>query len=237
MTDAIASRVEGVLGELRALGKADALAGMAHYGIRSEGRFGVSVPNVRAVARRFRRDHELALALWGTGIGEARILAAMVDDPAQVTLRQMERWAGDLDSWDVCDGLCSELLRKTPYAHQKAGEWSGRKKEFVKRAGFVLMATLAVHDTAAADAVFVGYLGIIEREAGDGRNFVKKAVNWALRQIGKRNARLNREAVRAAERIRKQESSAARWVAADALRELRSDAVQSRLAARGKKRT
>ena len=226
----MSDRLNAALDELRAAGNPGALEGMARYGIQSGGRFGVSVPRLRAIARRYRRDHALALALWDTGIGDARSLAAMVDDPAKVTLRQAERWTSDLDSWDVCDGLCNDLLRLTPFAHDKAVEWSGRKKEFVKRAGFVLMATLAVHDRAAKDAVFAGYLTIIEREADDGRNFVKKAVNWALRQIGKRNLRLNREAIRTAARIRKRDSSAARWTAADALRELRSDAVQARLA-------
>ncbi len=153
----------------------------------------------------------------------------MVDEPARVTKRQMQRWTNDLDSWDVCDACCFDLFRLTPYAHVKAEQWTASRKEYVKRAGFALIAALAVHDRAAGDAVFVRYLEMIRREAGDERNFVKKAVNWALRQIGKRDRRLNSAAIAMAERIRGDGTRAGRWTASDALRELRSDAVQRRL--------
>jgi 3-methyladenine DNA glycosylase AlkD len=152
-----------------------------------------------------------------------------VDEPAKVTEAQLERWARDFDSWDICDGVCSNLFDRTPFARGKAIEWSARREEYVKRAGFVLMAALAVHDKKAPDALFREFLPLIEREATDERNFVKKAVNWALRQIGKRNGALNRDAIAAAKRIRRIDSKAARWIAADALRELQSAAVQERL--------
>ncbi|HEY4823209.1 MAG TPA: DNA alkylation repair protein, partial [Candidatus Bathyarchaeia archaeon] len=160
---------------------------------------------------------------------EARILAGFVDDPKMVTEGQMESWAKDFDSWDVCDQVCSSLFDKTPFAHRKAVDWSGKKEEFVKRAGFVLMAALAVHDKKAGDDMFVRFLPIIKRESNDDRNFVKKAVNWALRQIGKRNLTLNSMAVRTAKEIQNLDSKAARWVASDALRELTDENVLERL--------
>ena len=164
-----------------------------------------------------------------SGIHEARILASMIVDPKMVTSEQMERWVRDFDSWDVCDQCCNNLFKKTGVAYGKAVEWSASDAEFVKRAGFVMMACLAVGDKKADDAQFVPFLRIIVRESGDSRNFVKKAVNWALRQIGKRNAGLNRKALEAAEAIRKMDSKSARWIASDAIRELESEAVQKRL--------
>ena len=207
------------------------VAGMARFGIASTNTLGIPVPALRALAKRVGKDHQLALALWDTGIHEARSLAAMVDEPAKVSKRQMDRWASQFDSWDVCDGCCFDLFDKTPYAYEKAAAWSARPEEFVKRAGFALMAALAVHDKKAPDHRFIELLPIIRREAHDERNFVKKAVNWALRQIGKRNLALNAAAIETAERIRADGTRAGRWVAADALRELRSDAVQARLLA------
>jgi 3-methyladenine DNA glycosylase AlkD len=192
---------------------------------------GISVPALRKLAKEIGQDHQLAQELWGSGIHEARILATMIDPPGQVTEAQMEAWVEDFDSWDVCDQCCLNLLRKTPLAHQKAVEWSGREQEFVKRAGFALMATLAVHDKKAGDEAFIAFLPLIQKEAVDGRNFVKKAVNWALRQIGKRNLALNRAAIRTAEEIRQLDSKSARWIAADALRELTGDKVQQKLQA------
>jgi 3-methyladenine DNA glycosylase AlkD len=207
------------------------VAGMARYGISTKGTLGVSVPKLRALAREIGRDHALALALWNSGIHEARILAGLVDEPGKITGAQLERWAREFDSWDVCDLVCSNLFDRTGFAWEKAAVWSGRREEFVKRAGFVLMAALAVHDKLAPDGRFEAFLPVIEREAGDGRNFVKKAVNWALRQIGKRNAALNRRALISARRIRRSDSAAARWIAADAIRELESEPVRRRLAA------
>jgi 3-methyladenine DNA glycosylase AlkD len=228
-----------ILASLRAHGNPDNVAGMARYGISAAGTLGVSVPTVRAMARdakkRLGRDplahHELAAALWASGVHEARLMATLVDAPALVGEDQMEAWANDLDSWDICDGLCSNLLRRTALAWQKAAEWPSRDEQFVKRAGFVLGATLAVHDKSAADARFLPLLALAEREATDERNFVKKAVNWQVRQVGKRSATLNETAISSCVRILAEhpESRSARWVARDALRELRSEAVRQRL--------
>jgi len=220
---------EKVLRELRSHGDPAAVKGMARFGIASNNTLGVSVPKLRSMARKLGKDHPLSLALWDSGIHEARILASMVDEPAKVTEGQMDRWARDFDSWDVCDQCCSNLFDRTEYAYEKAAEWAVLDQEFVKRAGFALMAALAVHDKEADDRKFVSFLGLIERGASDERNFVKKAVNWALRQIGKRNLKLNAKALAVAERISKQDSTAARWVASDAIRELRSKAVLDRL--------
>ena len=199
------------------------IAGMARYGINVEKAFGVPAPVLRKMAREIRGDHALAARLWATGIHDAKNLAALCDDPKQVTEAQMERWARDFDSWDVVDGCCNNLFRKTEFAHRKAVEWTTRKEEFIKRAGFVLMACLAVHDKAAGDAVFVRYLRLMKKGATDERNFVKKAVNWALRQTGKRNLKLRDAAIKTGEEIQRLDSRAARWIAADALRELTNE--------------
>ncbi len=226
-------RVQQVLERLKANSNPQALAGMARYGIRTERAYGgTSVPALRKMARELGQDHALAQALWDTGVREARLLATMVDDPSQVTEEQMERWAGEFDSWDVCDGTCSGLFRQTPFAYKKAVEWSTRREEYVKRAGFVLIAALAVHDKKAPDEAFERFFPIIEAGALDDRNFVKKAVNWALRQTGKRNRRLNQRAAETARHIQALESPSARWVASDALRELTSEAVQRKLRAK-----
>ena len=209
-----------VIDTLNALANPANVAGMVRYGISSTGTLGVPMPVLRKMAKEIGRRHDLADALWRSAIHEARILAALIDDPGKVTEEQMERWVLEIDSWDVCDQLCSNLFSRTALAREKAVVWSGRPETFVKRAGFVLMACLAVHDKKADDALFVGYLSLIVREAGDDRNFVKKAVNWALRQIGKRNPVLNRLSVETAREIRKLDAKSARWIAADALREL-----------------
>lgn len=224
--------VEQVLDELRALGDPRNRDGMARFGINTEQAYGISVTTLRGVAKRLGRDHALAQALWSTGVHEARTLASLVEDPAQITRAQMDRWARDFDSWDVCDGCCYGLFDRTPFAWEKAEQWSHRAPEYVKRAAFSLIAGLAVHDKSAPDQRFLALLRLIRREAGDDRNYVKKAVNWALRQIGKRNARLNAAAIGTALEIREDGTRAGRWIAADALRELRSDAVQARLRAR-----
>ena len=199
-----------------------AVAGMARYGINPRNTYGVSAPALQQMARVIGRNHALAEQLWDSDIHDARHLAAMMDDPAAVTERQMERWVKGFDSWDICDGCCNNLFRKTAFAYTKAIAWSKRKEEYVKRAGFVLMACLAVHDKAASDARFERFLPIIKRESTDERNFVKKAVNWALRQIGKRNQKLRRKAIKTANKIQRLDSKAARWIASDALRELES---------------
>jgi 3-methyladenine DNA glycosylase AlkD len=218
-----------ILEELRALGEQRNVDGMVRFGIRAKIAYGVAKPRMDSLARRIGRDHELALQLWATGVHDARILAGMIDEPRRVTAAQMERWVRDFDNWDTCDGTCCHLFVFADPAWNKAIAWSSREKEFEKRAGFALMAYLAYRDKSAPDARFLRLFPIIQREARDERNFVRKAVNWALRNIGKRNSRLNREAIRAAEKIRQQNSRAARWIAADALRELKSDAVQARL--------
>jgi 3-methyladenine DNA glycosylase AlkD len=217
-----------VLKRLRALGKPGTADEMARVGIQAEQALGVPVPRLRELAKQIGADHQLAMQLWSSGIHEARILASMIDDPRQVTEQQMDRWAADFDSWDICDQCCGNLFDRTPYAYTKAIAWSAREEEFVKRAAFALMAYLAVHDKRARNDAFEVFLPLIAREAGDSRNFVKKASSWALRQIGKRNAWLGERAIETAHIIQQQESSAARWVAADVLRELTGDKQQRR---------
>ena len=209
-----------VLAELRRLTNPTNVAGMARFGIVGQNLLGISVVQLRTIAKRTGRNHALAEELWASGIFEARILAAFVAEPAKVTRRQANAWAKDFECWADCDGLCIHLFRKTPFAHQLAVAWSGRREELVKRAGFTLMATLAVHDKAAGNDVFRGYLSRVQKAVTDERHNVKKGVNWALRQIGKRNPILNREAIRTAKVIRAKDSRAARWIAGDALQEL-----------------
>jgi 3-methyladenine DNA glycosylase AlkD len=206
--------------------------GMARYAIPSDNAFGVSVSNIRVLAKQLGRNHELAAALWDTGVYEARMLTSFVDDPARVTPAQMDRWCRDFDNWAICDTLCFHLFDRTPHAWQKVAQWCDRDEEFVKRAAFALLWSLTVHDKHAADAPFVEGLRFIERAATDERNFVKKAVNMALRAIGKRNPALNAAAIRAARRLADSPDASARWVGKDALRELTSPGVARRLAAR-----
>jgi len=218
---------------MESLANPAAVAGMARFGIVAKKAYGLSIPQLKRLAREVVRDHRLAQLLWATEAHDARLLAVLVDDPWQVSEAQMERWAREFDNWAECDGACIHLFRWTPFARRKCVEWSSRREEFVKRAGFSLMAGLAVSDKAAPEEVFLRFLPIIQREAGDGRNFVKKAVNWALRQIGKRNRRLNRAALQTAREIRKLPFPSARWIASNALRELASPAVQRRLKDKG----
>jgi 3-methyladenine DNA glycosylase AlkD len=221
--------VNDVLDELHRKAKPEQLGGMAKYGIAIEHRLGVSVPDMRKLAKEVGKDHKLALDLWRTGIGEARIVAGMVADPAKLTEEQMEDWVKGIKSWDVCDQVCMNLFEKSQLAWKKIVDWSGREEEFVKRAAFSLIACLAWHDKKAGDDRFIKLLPLIVREATDERNFVKKAVNWALRNIGKRNLNLNKAAINTAKEIQRLDSKTARWIAADAIRELQSDAVQGRL--------
>ncbi len=211
------------------MGNPDALVGMSRFGITTGKAYGVSVPKLRTLAKEIGWDHQIALSLWDTGIHKARLLAGIVDDPQKVTEDQMESWARDFDSWDLVDGSCGNLFDKTPLAVDKALEWSRRREEYVKRAGFVLMAELAVHDKKAPDKTFLQFLPMMEGGAEDERNFVKKAINWALRQIGKRNLTLNKAAVKTAEKLRNMDSNAARWIGSDAYRELTGEAVVNRL--------
>jgi 3-methyladenine DNA glycosylase AlkD len=220
---------QSVLAELKSLANPEGAAGMARYGIKPQNAFGIAIPELRRIAGQVGKDHALAGELWESGIHEARLLACFIDDPKQVTETQMETWAADFDSWDVCDQCCSNLFDKTPYAYEKAAAWCGREAEFTKRAGFTLMAALAVHDKKAGNERFEAFFPFLLREAKDERNYVKKAVNWALRQIGKRNRRLNRRAIELAEQIAQMDSKSARWIAADALRELQGEKIQMKL--------
>jgi len=224
--------VQTVIAELQSLANPRNVEGMGRFGINVERALGISVVALRPIARRLGKNHAMAEALWASGIHEARHLAYMVEAPLSVTEEQLERWAPDFDSWDIVDGICGTLIGKTRFVFQKADEWSSRPEEFVKRAGFVLMVQRAVHDKRAADDVFVPFFSAIEREAWDERRFVWKAVNWALRQIGKRNLALNKLAIETGERVHAQGTKSARWIASDALRELRSEAVHMRLAAK-----
>jgi 3-methyladenine DNA glycosylase AlkD len=236
-------RVRTIIAQLCAMGSGENRAGMARYGINVERAFGVSVYELRKVAKRLGRDHGLALALWSTANHEACLLACFVDDPAAVTPKQMEAWAADFDSWDLCDQACTSLFDQTTHAWTKAVAWAERDEEWIKRGGFALMAGLAWHDKGTADKPFRKLLAIIEREAFDDRNFVKKAVNWALRNIGKRNHGLNQAALACAKRILSAANRragaerggdagarAARWIATDAIRELGSTKVRARVA-------
>jgi 3-methyladenine DNA glycosylase AlkD len=215
---------------LKSLRDPRAVAGMTRYGINADNAFGIPIPRLRTIAKKIGKDHALSEQLWSSGIHEARIVASMIADPRMVAEQELERWVNDFDSWDVCDQCCNNLFRKTKFAYQKAMEWSLRREEFVKRAGFVLMACLAVHDKGADDIAFRQFFPIIISQAADERNFVKKSVNWALRQIGKRNRTMNAEAIDAATDLSKIDSKSARWIAYDALRELRSNKIQKRLA-------
>jgi 3-methyladenine DNA glycosylase AlkD len=218
-----------VLRELKALADPAVREKMAYFGVNVPKAHGISAPVLHALSRHIGKDHMLAEELWATGIHEARILATLIGESEKVTAKQMDRWARDFNSWDVVDTACRYLYAFSAPAWRKVDAWSRRPEEFVKRAAFSLAAYLSYLDKQAPDARFERFLRVIERESDDERNFVRKAVNWALRQIGKRNLRLNRAAIRAAERIRARGSRAARWIAADALRELKSEAVQKRL--------
>ncbi|MCJ7608960.1 DNA alkylation repair protein [Candidatus Bathyarchaeota archaeon] len=221
--------VEEVLAKLRAKARPDQLEGMSRYGMTIDRRLGVSVPDMRKIAKDCGKHHCLALSLWETGIPEARMVAAMVDEPESLSEEQMEDWVKGFNSWDVCDQVCMNLFEKTPLVWRKISEWSERKEEFVKRASYALIACLAWHDKKASDEQFIRLLPLIERGAIDERNYVKKAVNWALRNIGKRNQNLNKAAIEASKKIRQLDSEDARWIASDAMRELQSEAVQRRL--------
>lgn len=226
------SRLQNALALLQQDARPSELAGMARFGINPEQRLGLSIPAMRRIAKTLGHDHALALALWDTTIPDAQIVAGMVAEPAELTSRQMDDWAKSFASWDVCDQVCGSAFLASPLAWRKVPEWAERNEEFVRRAAFALLATLAVYDKRASDESFVAMLPVIEAAAADERNFVKKAVNWALRNIGKRNPALNAAAIDAARRIQKQASRSARWIAADALRELTGDAVQMRLRSR-----
>lgn len=221
--------VDEILAHLKSISAPAHLQGMQRFGIDITHAIGVSIPQLRAIAKNIKSNHGLALALWQTGIHEARILASMVDDPAQVTSKQIDNWVKDFNSWDLCDQVCGNLFDRTPHVISKVKKFSTSKHEYVKRAAFTMMAGYAVHNKTAPDNVFIKWLIIIEQEAGDERNFVTKAVNWALRGIGKRNKALNAEALKTAGNIFTQNTKTARWVASNAIKELESEAVQKKL--------
>lgn len=218
-----------VIIKLKSLKNPKAVKGMARFGINPKNNLGIRVTTLREFAKEIGKDHDLALKLWESGIHDARMLAAHIDDPKLVTEGQMEKWANSSDSWDVCDNCCMHLFYKTQFAYEKIVEWSKHEKEFVKRAGFTLIASLSIHDKKSDDKIFEEFLQIIKRESTDERNYVKKAVNWALRQIGKRNWNLSKRAINIAREIKKIESKSASWIASDAIRELTGEKVEHRL--------
>lgn len=212
-----------ILEKLRQVADKDHASGMAHFGINTTQALGVRVPELRKLAKEIKKNHALALDLWQTGIHEARILASMIADPKQMTADLMDQWTADFNSWDLCDQCCSNVYVKTPFVEEKIRAWVNREEEFVKRAGFSLIAYAAVHLKKAEDSVFIAYFPLIKAAATDDRNYVKKAVNWALRGIGKRNEALRLAAIQTAHEIVQIESKAAQWIAKDALRELEKE--------------
>lgn len=221
--------VEEVMQELQSKAKAENIEGMARFAIVGEQRMGVSVPDMRKIAKSVGKNHQLALELWDTGVPEGMIVAGMIAEADKLTEEQMEDWVVDINSWDICDQVCMNLFEKSPLAEKKIFEWSLREEEFVKRTSFALIACLAWHDKQAGDERFVSYFPLIVAGSTDERNFVKKAVNWALRNIGKRNPNLNREAINIAQQIQEIDSKSARWIASNARRELESEKIQKRL--------
>ncbi len=221
--------VEEVINELKRHYSPRNIEGMKRYGIKADKAFGLNAPTMYAIAKRIGKNHELALELWETGYHEARHIAAMIDDPKLVTKSQMNKWVKDFNSWDICDGTCSNLFRNTPYALEKIHQWAKSKKEFVRRAGFALLAFVAVHHKKRNDKDFLQFFPLIKKHSFDERNFVKKAVNWALRQIGKRSKFLNKEALKLAKEIQTFESKSARWIANDAIRELTNPKILARV--------
>lgn len=222
-----------IINKLESLENLENIAGMKRFGIVTKKTFGVSAPVLKDLAKEIKKQikdrHALALQLWETEIHEARAIAYLIDDPKQVTSEQMDSWAADFDNWAICDGTCGHLFCRTPLAYEKVFEWSEREEEFIKRAGICLIAWLTVHDKKAEDAKIAQFLPLLESKSDDERNFIKKAVNWSLRQIGKRNLNLNKLAIETAERIKQRNTKSARWIAADALRELRNEKIIERL--------
>ena len=222
-------QVESIILEMKKHFKPENIAGMERYGIIAKKAFGLSAPFIQAMAKQIGKNHDLALELWKTEIYDCRTLALFLSDPKLLTKAQMDSWCADFDNWAICDGACLHLFRKSVYAKDMAMKWHKDKREFVKRAGFVMMATSAVHNKKTSNETFIEILEILERNADDDRNGVRKAVNWALRQIGKRSLLLNKAAIATAERIKLQNTKSARWIASDALRELKHEKIVARL--------
>ncbi len=229
-------KLQEIISKFNSLANSKNTEGMARFGINVDKAFGISMPVVRKMAKDIGRDHGLAIQLWDSGYHEARILAGLVAEKEKVTPDLMEKWAADFDSWDVCDQVCMNLFDRTLFSYEKAIEWSGREEEFVKRAGFALMASLAMHDKKEDDARIAEFLPFIISGAVDERNFVKKAVNWALRQIGKRSMYLNALALKTAGEIEKIDSRSARWNAKDAIKELTSEKILDRIREKEKRK-
>ncbi len=221
----MSQKSDELIAHLKSLSNPEDVEGMERFGIKGDKALGIRVPVLRKLAKAHRNDHQLAADLWASGIHEARILASMVDDPEQVTEEQMKAWVNDFDSWDVCDQVCMNLFDKHPLAYEKAVEWSRREEEFVKRAGFAMMASLVLHDKKTDDLAFEPFFERMQAEAGDERNFVKKAVNWALRQIAKQRPGLASWCVQLAKELAESESKSARWVGKDALREFQKKGI------------
>jgi len=221
-----------VVDRLRSASDPAIIASMPRYGIFTDNALGVSTTKINEIAKSIGTDHALALELWDSGIHEARLVAAIIEDPALVSGEQMDRWSADFHTWDLCDQCCLKLYHRTTFAYQKCFEWSGDEREYVKRTAFALMASLALHDKKAPDEQFRQFFPAIARESVDKRNMVKKSVNWALRQIGKRNITLNGEAIVVARVLLQSDTASARWIARDALKELEGEAVQKRLETR-----
>jgi 3-methyladenine DNA glycosylase AlkD len=228
-------KYENILKKLKSMSNPEAVKGMARYGINPKNNLGVSISKLRPIAKEIGKDHDLALKLWSSGTHDARLLACFIEDPVKITGEQMDSWSKDFDSWDVCDQACTSLFDLTPLAWKKVFEWAKRDEEFVKRAAFSIIAGLAVHDKKASDKEFEQFSTLIKKHSVDERNYVKKAVNWALRNIGKRNLVLNKQMIKLSEEIRKIDSKSARWIANDAIRELSSEKVQNRLVEKEKK--
>lgn len=220
---------KSILEKLKSISNPSSLEGMARYGINTDKAFGVSIPNLRNLAKQVGKNHDLALELWELDYHETKFLASMIDDPKIVTEKQMENWVKDFNSWDICDQTCNNLFGKIPISFNKSFDWCKRDEEFVKRAGYVLMAVLAVHDKKRENKDFELFLNQIYMGANDDRLYVKKAVNWALRQIGKRNLFLHKKAIECALNIQKINSKSAKWIAADALRELQNPKILERI--------
>jgi 3-methyladenine DNA glycosylase AlkD len=218
-----------VISKLKSMSNPKNVDGMARFGINPKNNLGISIYKLRPLGKEIGKNHELSLQLWKSGIHDARLLAVFVEDPKKVTEDQMELWAKDFDSWDVCDQVCTSLFDRTPFAWKKVYEWAKRDEEFVKRAAFSIIAGLCVHDKKSPDENFEKLFELIKRESTDGRNYVKKAVNWALRNIGKRNLSLNKKAIKVAKEIKNIDSKSAKWIASDAIRELTSSKIQERI--------
>ena len=221
-------KYEEVMAQLKSMGNPKNIEGMRRFGIKSENNFGNSVTTLRNYAKKIGKNHDLAVKLWESGIRDARMVAACIENPETVTEEQVDKWVRDLDSWDICDYCCGHFFDKTPIAYKKVREWTKSKELFVKRAGFSLIAWLAVHDKKKDDSEFISFLKIIERESTDERNYIRKSVNWALRQIGKRNIDMNKKALAISKKIQKIDSKSAKWIASDAIRELTSKKVKQR---------